>query len=701
MVSLRDADKPSKWIHRPLRLSCDDQKLHKNIELRSCSPAEAERLLLTRLSENAKRRVHQAFRLSAAALADEPGEWPTQIVARLQSDTSLAIQRLLQYVAESPGGCWLNPIRAPLITSGGPISAIINVGAPYDESRALIWSKDRRTVTSFRNSSFRTWDLGSEREVNRLDLPIDWGRAAISDPPRRAVVMASQRQLLLVDLQTATVEVIFTGSIIESVAISADGARAVTTSVPPDWDYFEHDSNGPRTLRLFDLDRRSCIRTWKAHTARITDLALSEDGRFLATASRDQTAQLVDVAKAKILGSWRCAREVDAIALTPSGHRVAYVSSGGTLVVRRRNGEVVQRFAHCGAEPGCIALSKDGHKVVLAIGGNLSVVDLRIATRFGPFPGTQPYLSSLVIDDHANHAMTGETGGQLLLWDLTKLKRAVAPGDWTSGIWAGSDNALVHQDAISLWDLASGKRTEFGASRHCEVTAAPSAQLWAIAKWSSDGNGRIRVGKWGRKQTRPLVQSRELSRSVLPSMHFSRNGKRLLVHIHRFGCRILNPANGRTVWQRRNLGIGVRPFLSPSGRYVLSCSYSGQLEVVDLDTRELVQQVQLEPITGKVLFAEDDDCIFIPQGSETILLNWKTTASTILCQGTPSSISDDASWLVTESLRKLTLWKLPDQHRAATFTLDVPILHTALSPDGRFLIAGDQSGGVHILRREG
>src|SRR5207248_3546977 len=166
---------------------------------------------------------------------------------------------------------------------------------------------------------FRTWDLSSEREAQRLDLPIDWGRGAISDPPRRAVVMASQRQLLLVNLESATAEVIFTGGVIECVAISADGARAVTTSVPPDWDYFKHDWNGPRTLRLFDLERRSCIRTWEAHRALITDLALSKDGRLLATASHDQTAQLFDLAKAKTLGSWRCAREVDAVALTSSG----------------------------------------------------------------------------------------------------------------------------------------------------------------------------------------------------------------------------------------------------------------------------------------------------------------------------------------------------------------------------------------------
>ncbi len=225
------------------------------------------------LSGDAKLRVHQAFQLSAAALADEPGEWPTQILARLQSDKSLAIQRVLQYIAESREGCWLKPIRAPLIASGGPIAKIINVGAPYDESRALIWSDDRRTITSFRNSSFRTWDLRSEREAHCLDLPIDWGRAAISDPPHRAVVMASQRELLLVNLETATAEAIFTGSVIEGVAISADGGWAVMTGVPPGWDYLNTIGMGRERFassiwnggHVFELGRRTVLlsRIWR------------------------------------------------------------------------------------------------------------------------------------------------------------------------------------------------------------------------------------------------------------------------------------------------------------------------------------------------------------------------------------------------------------------------------------------------------
>ncbi len=142
----------------------------------------------------------------------------------------------------------MKPVCSPLIAAGGPIEEIVDVGAPYDYSKALILSEDGTTITSFSDSSFRTWDIVAGSEVRRLDLPIPRGRAAISDPPRYAVVMAAQQNLLLVDLEAAAAEVIFTGFVMETIAISADGAWTIITSVPPDWDYATHEWTGPRIL---------------------------------------------------------------------------------------------------------------------------------------------------------------------------------------------------------------------------------------------------------------------------------------------------------------------------------------------------------------------------------------------------------------------------------------------------------------------
>ena len=683
-----------------LPLGCDHYKLKPNYLVGMTILDRAERILAKGLFSAQRSLIKQAFRLSAAALAEEPAEWPTQILARIQSYKVLTrhVQRSITASYESD---WLTPIRSPLIAAGGPIDEIVNVGWPYDESRALIWSKYRNLVTSFRNASFRTWDLSLGKETRRLDLPIEWGRAAISDPPSLAVVMASQRQLLLVNLENATAEVIFNGPVLECVAISGDGAWAVTTGVPPEWDYSKHDWNGPRTLRLFDLKQQSCVRSWGAHRAVIVDLALSYDGRYLATASRDQTARLFDLANQTIVGTWRSSRGLVAIALSPSGRRLAYTSRGGILTVRRFDGGIVGRFNHCAAEPGCLALSKGGGKIVAGSGGALSVIDVNKGIRHGPFSGTQPNLSSLVIDEGAKRALTGELGTQLVLWDLTKIRKRGSSGQWISGIWAGAEEALIHQDGLSLWTLATGHSRQIVKPGSYAVTASPGARVWAIERWAASGGATIRVGVFGRKSSKLLLASRDLSLGMLTSAQLSRNGKRLLALVHRTGCRVLNMADSSTVWQLDELGLGVRAFLSPSGRYVALCSLGGQTSIVDLDTTKVVRRGQLQPHAGNVLFGADDQSIFIEQELEVVTWNWMTNSSCALCAGRPSSLSEDGNWLVTESnSRKLTLWQLPDQRKVATYTLDVPVSHTAVSPDGRFLIAGDQNGNVHILSKE-
>ena len=120
--------------------------------------------MLASLSENAKLRVHQAFRLSAATLADEPGQWPTQILARLQSDKSLEIQRVLQYVAESLEGCWLMPTIGEVLaykSSDGGLPAgasALQAGLPANESahtslRRLLLSDPPNTTMRSRTGS--------------------------------------------------------------------------------------------------------------------------------------------------------------------------------------------------------------------------------------------------------------------------------------------------------------------------------------------------------------------------------------------------------------------------------------------------------------------------------------------------------------------------------------------------------------------
>lgn len=655
--------------------------------------------LLRDLRGKDKVLVQHALDLSNAALAENPAELVTQLIARLQGQPSAKIKALLRALHQRPGN-WLQPIDAPLLPAGAPIQKILNVGTAFDDSRALVLGQDLKTLTAFSRHSFHVWDLESDREIASMHLPMDYGQAAIANPPHTAVLTASQRKLLLVDLRAAKAEVIFAEDIMESLAISADASRAVMTSVPTDWDYAEQEWNGPRTFRLFDLSTRTCIRTWQAHQAYVTDLALSHNGRFLATASRDRTSQLFDLDRFQLIGSWRSADKLFAVSITPTGHRFAYVSHGGALTVRRRNGKLLRRFSRVWANQSCLALSANGNRIVAACDGDIQVLDLRQSKRVKLTTGTQPYLSSLATDPLARIAVSGETGSQLLLWDLEKRQPADLPSvrESVSGLWAGHSCVLEHQEGAAFIDVSTGKRHEILRPGYFEVAAAPSAGLWAIAKWSLNGGGQIRLGKWGRRGTSKFLSGPEYAPAFLCKMHFSRDGRRLAIPIHRQGCRVVEVATGATIWENADLGLGVRPYLSPSGSYLALASLTGHLQIINLETRAIDQTLQLHPLTEKILFL-DDDCIVLSQNLETIFLHWKTVSDKSLCKGSPSSLSDDGNWLLTESnSRKLTLWKLPDQRKIATYTLDAPIIETALSPDGALLFASDQAGALHILQ---
>lgn len=674
------------------------QPLTKPLQL--SDPFQAEARLLSGLSGEPKLLVQQAFQLAAAALKKEPNEWPAQILARLQAEPRRAIQKLLKTI-EGPASGWLRPVVASLIRPGGPILKISNPDLSASDTRSLVWNQETNQAHAFLGNSFRKWDLNQDQELSRLDLPMLYGDAAIADPPNRAVVMAQQRQLLLVDFEKLTAEAIFNEGVLERIAISADGNWAVSASVPPDWDYESFDWNGPRTLRLFDLQGKRLAWTWQAHRAFLQDLALSANGRFLATGSLDCTVKLFDLQAHLPLATWRCDSEVQAVAITPSGSRVAYSSRGGVLTFRRRNGKILGRYQDCRTETGCLALSGDGRKAVGVGGNEMFAVNLAQPSTVASAVSPQSYVTSLRIDSRATYAITGESSEPFIVWQLNKLKGVEPMRAEISSVWASNDLALIQSDALSLWSLCSGTYSRFAAPKHSKIAAAPSAGVWAISSLSSGGRFSVRIGKWGKKKTVPIFKSVDSSSAFPPNLGFSRDGSRLVVDWGKSELRVFDVSSGLEVWQPSDLPAWTHFALSPTGRFLLSWSLGGETQVYDVDQKQLFQTHDLQGIHTKVIFAKDEDSIFVGQAGWTQRLDWRTGSRSTLCLGNPVAISDDASWLLTETdRRRLILWELPNARLAGTYTLDLALVEAALSPDGRYVVAADEGGGIHILRRE-
>src|SRR5262249_41627838 len=112
------------------------------------------------------------------------------------------------------------------------------------------------------------------------------------------------------------------------------------------------------------------------HTDRVTTVAFSPDGRWIATAAWDGTARLWDAQTGKEMQrlnvpptKWSPSPHLSRIMFSPDGEFVVVAHQaapleGGVIVWKRRTGEKVHEFP---AGHGCVDISPDGR--LIACGG--------------------------------------------------------------------------------------------------------------------------------------------------------------------------------------------------------------------------------------------------------------------------------------------------------------------------------------------
>src|ERR1700693_319015 len=86
----------------------------------------------------------------------------------------------------------------------------------------------------------------------------------------------------------------------------------------------DSDSTG-----TWSLDSLKGPTTWKGHTGRVREVALSRDGRRGASGAEDKTLRIRDVTKGKDLH--RVEADVGHVAITPDGKQVVHSGSKRTV----------------------------------------------------------------------------------------------------------------------------------------------------------------------------------------------------------------------------------------------------------------------------------------------------------------------------------------------------------------------------------
>lgn len=244
-----------------------------------------------------------------------------------------------------------------------------------------------------------------------------------------------------------------------SVALSTDGRWALSGSKD-------------KTVRLWDVSSGKCLKTLDGHTHYVSSVVLSRDGRWALSGSWDSTLRLWDVSSGKCLRAFKGhTGYVLSVVLSGDGGRALsgsgqYKGSDNTLRLWDvSSGECLQTFLGHTGSVNSVALDVDSR---WALSGSedrtLRLWDVSSGKCLRTFTGHTSAVCSVALSADGRWALSGSKDKTLRLWDVTSGNCLKAFQGHTRGVfsialspdgrWAVSAS---WDETLRLWDVSGGK----------------------------------------------------------------------------------------------------------------------------------------------------------------------------------------------------------------------------------------------------
>ena len=285
---------------------------------------------------------------------------------------------------------------------------------------------------------------------------------------------------------------------VRDVAFSPDGQTIASGS----------DDN---TIRLWDVETGTHLRTLRGHTSNVWSVAFSPDGTTLASGSSDRTIRLWDVATGAVLHTLRGHRDyVRSVAFSPDGQTLASGSGAGNYdkddyTIRLwdvgTGANLLTLIGHTGSVHS-VVFSPDGQTLLSrgAEDDTIRLWDVATGTHLRTLRGHTGSINSVAFSPDGQTLASGSSDDTIRLWDVatgTHLRTL----EWYTGsvnsvafspdgqtLAANGNNARN----IRLWDVATGtlKHTLTGHSDDVNSVAfSPDGQT--LASGSDDSTIRL------------------------------------------------------------------------------------------------------------------------------------------------------------------------------------------------------------------
>jgi WD40 repeat protein len=679
--------------------------------------------------------VRDAVRTSAHVLAFDARQLAGQLLGRLLSEDDEEIRQLVARATRSQEGPWLRPLRATLRPPRGPLKRTLADHSPW--IRALAMCPDGRTLAAAHGKILKFWNIETGRELRTPDQAgTEVGESLAIDAEGRRLVSTWSGGLTIWDVESRSAVAAIPGHRVGDVTVSPNGRYAVTESGEGfemwDLDRGQRVHSLPQTprgnmavvlpdgqrvftaawtdrLAVWDLTSGKQLRRLGRKLGLIHTMAVSPDGRRAVSSSSGIGSDAMwldvwDLERERHVGRIRYAEQthravIGSLALLHDGKRFVTGTRSGLLQVWSIDSLKLMWTVDAHLDQiDCITATFDDHLVTASFDGRSSVLQVWDVSRQEDVPAQdsnrhEESVSQIVQFADGESVMT-VSASSARLWDVaTGLPRAgftppagsaysvalVPPGDRLLSV--GPNRTL------KLWDLASGSELkawhgDYGRSFGGVIVSSDGR--WAVHNVFVDGgqegyffgayvwdldSGKVVRSQWDNADVAyagSLVMLPDDSRVLTASSRAARITEWRLRDGEVIG--FLSPASPPRdgfglIYGRGDGFVGMQ--IAAGGQRVVAASGDGCLRIWDLASRaEIASWFGLGRITALGLFTD---------GRHAVVGGWE-------------------NWV--------RIVDLEEQRVVCTFTAESTISACAASLDGNTIIAGEETGAVHVLKFE-
>jgi len=272
---------------------------------------------------------------------------------------------------------------------------------------------------------------------------------ALSRDGQRALTRADDGTAILWNAVSGAKVQTFAGHSASSVALSADGKQVLTGS--------------DDTAILWDVATAKKVQNLLGHTGMIYEVALSDDGKLAATASKDKIVGLWELPGGKKLHDFLGhAGPVLGLAMSPDGKFVLSGSEDKTAILwDAPNRKKLQTFSGHTKSIYCVDVSGDGKRVLTGSFDHTAILwDAASGQKIQTFQGHADTVFGVALSPDGKRVVTASGDKTVVLWDAAsgkKLQTFLGHTDRVNDVAFSGDGARFLSGSLDgtaiLWEV--------------------------------------------------------------------------------------------------------------------------------------------------------------------------------------------------------------------------------------------------------